>query len=235
MNPRRLIIRCWEFLVRMPRMLPLLVFAATLFLTISSTIAFERSEHKTQQLRLQVKADDVAASLEQNMATNVAVLRSGRSLYSALGTVDRETFKRFVEELQVNRATIGVRAVGWSVALNGNDVAALENDVRRQDIPDFRVWPKAAGSSSKTHIILYLEPMSEQNKKALGYNMYSDPTRRRAMQTAARSGLAVASETVVLVQDRKQPKLGFLVYVPVYKGDCVQRDPRFGFCKHGPN
>jgi two-component sensor histidine kinase len=153
------------------------------------------------------------------------LLRSGRSLYSALGTVDRETFKRFVEELQVNRATIGVRAVGWSVALNGNDVAALENEVRRQDIPDFRVWPKAAGSSSKTHIILYLEPMNEQNKKALGYNMYSDPTRRRAMQKAARWGLAVASETVVLVQDRKQPKLGFLVYVPVYKGDVSKSTP----------
>jgi two-component sensor histidine kinase/CHASE1-domain containing sensor protein len=225
MNPRRIVTKYWEYLVQMPRLLPILVFAFTLLLTVFSTFAFERSERATQQLRLQVKTDEVAASLEQNMATNVAILRSGRALFAALDTVDRNTFKRFVSELQAKNATISVRGIGWSAVVDAADVAAFENKTRSEGLKDFKVWPQTPVSSAKVHSIIYLEPMEGGNIVALGYNMFSDPTRRAAMQEAARSGLPAATTSVVLLVDSARHLPGFLVFVPVYRGNVSTLSP----------
>ncbi len=219
MNPRRIVTKYWEYLVQMPRLLPILVFAFTLLLTVFSTFAFERSERATQQLRLQVKADEVAASLEQNMATNVAILRSGRALFAALDTVDRNTFKRFVTELQAKNATMSVRGIGWSAVVNAADISAFENKARSEGLKGFKIWPQTPDPSARVHSIMYLEPMEGGNKVALGYNMYSDPTRRTAMEEAARSGVAAATTSVVLLIDSARRLPGFLVFVPVYRGD----------------
>ncbi len=220
MNLRNAIINNWAYLVRMPRLLPILVFASTLFLTILSTVAFERAERKTQQLRLQVKTDEVAATFEQNMATNIAVLRSGRALFAAVETIDRAIFAQFVNELQITNATRGVKGVGWSQVVDAKNIAGFENRMRAQGQKDFKLWPSsAAPPASGVHSIAYIEPMNALNKGAVGYNMYSNPVRRAAMQNAARSGQPTATKSVVLLQDRARGLPGILLYVPVYRGD----------------
>jgi signal transduction histidine kinase len=81
--------------------------------------------------------------------------------------------------------------------------------------PATRLWPEIA--RSEHHAIVYLEPRDLRNRAALGFDMYSEPTRRDAMARARDSGRPAASGLVTLVQEidaRKQP--GFLIYVPVY-------------------
>jgi two-component sensor histidine kinase len=226
MNLRNAIISYWAYLVRMPRLLPILVFAATLFLTILSTVAFERSERKSQQLRLQVKADEVAATFEQNMATNIAVLRSGRALFAAVDTIDRANFAQFVNELQMTNATRGVKGVGWSQVVSAADVPTFENRMRMQGQVGFKTWPVATAEPRQTvHAIAYIEPRNIVNNRALGYNMYSEPVRRSAMRHAAQTGLPTATESVILLQDRAHSLPGLLLYVPVYRGDVSQLNP----------
>ncbi len=220
MNTRNAIISYWAYLVRMPRLLPILVFTATFFLTILSTVAFERAERKTQQLRLQVKADELAATFEQNMATNIAVLRSGRALFAAVETMDRTIFAQFVNELQITNATKGVKGVGWSIAVPVTDLSAFKKRMNMQGQTNFQIWPATAKASQlPVHYIAYIEPMNAVNKRAIGYNMYSEAIRRAAMQKAARTGLPTATKSVVLIQDRARSLPGLLLYVPVYRGD----------------
>jgi diguanylate cyclase (GGDEF)-like protein/PAS domain S-box-containing protein len=73
--------------------------------------------------------------------------------------------------------------------------------------------PRPIGSS-----IIDLEPFDLRNQRAFGFDMYSEPTRRQAMDRAAQSGLPAMTGHVRLIQERStgvQP--GVLIYVPVYR------------------
>lgn len=56
------------------------------------------------------------------------------------------------------------------------------------------------------------------NQRAFGFDMFSEPVRRAAMERSRDTGRAALSGKVILVQegeDGKQP--GFLMYMPVYE------------------
>jgi CHASE1-domain containing sensor protein len=64
-----------------------------------------------------------------------------------------------------------------------------------------------------------LEPRDKRNQAAIGFNMFSEPTRRAAMEKARDKGDAVISSKVLLKQEITQNKQwGFLIYVPIYRG-----------------
>ena len=142
MDARLILIRAWEYNVKRIRLLPLIVGVISLMLTALSVIAVERSDKVARQLRIQVETDQVAAMLQQNIATQIAILRSGRALFAALKTVDLPTFQRFVGELDVKGGNLGVRGIGWSVRVNREDVARLEQGMRAKGVDGFRVWPR---------------------------------------------------------------------------------------------
>lgn len=66
--------------------------------------------------------------------------------------------------------------------------------------------------------IIYLEPFDERNQRAFGYDMFSEPVRREAMEIARDTDRTTLSGKVKLVQEtEKDVQSGFLLYVPVYK------------------
>src|SRR5690606_19221979 len=94
---------------------------------------------------------------------------------------------------------------------------ALAREMQRQGHAGFRVWPEYP--RDELFSIVYLEPLDARNRIAIGYDMYTNETRRAAMERARDSGVAAASGIVELLQDideSKQP--GFVVYVPGYRG-----------------
>ncbi|HTU63360.1 MAG TPA: CHASE domain-containing protein, partial [Polyangiales bacterium] len=65
-------------------------------------------------------------------------------------------------------------------------------------------------------VVQYIEPLL-RNAQVLGFDVYSEPERRAALDRARDTGQAVATKRLRLVQDMgEQP--GLLVFVPVYDG-----------------
>jgi hypothetical protein len=89
---------------------------------------------------------------------------------------------------------------------------------RRDRGDDFKVWPNDSPRDEYTSIV-YLQPADGLNSDAFGYDMFTDPVRRKAMETARDTGRPSASGRVKLVQERNvpNPQWGFLIYVPVYQ------------------
>lgn len=88
----------------------------------------------------------------------------------------------------------------------------------------FSVWIvskisiKPLGKRSQYGAIVYLEPMDKYNIQAIGYDMFSEPIRRIAMERARDTGLPSISERVKLVQEiGSEVQPGILMYVPIYK------------------
>jgi two-component sensor histidine kinase len=88
------------------------------------------------------------------------------------------------------------------------------------EVPEVRVRPSRP--RPEAHAIVFLEPMDRRNEAAIGFDMFTDPTRREAMRRARDLGVSAMSGKVQLVQEIDAEKqAGFLIYHPVYRGGGV--------------
>jgi signal transduction histidine kinase len=173
-----------------------LVLAGSLGLTVAATVFVAVSARGRDDARfanaVQSATDRIAGRLDIYTAT----LRGGAALFAAT-PADREAFHHYVERLEIQRWYPGVQGIGWSP----------------------RIAAGLPGEPDERYAIEYLEPLDARNRAALGYDMYSEPTRREAMQRARDLGGPALSGRVTLVQEIAGPaQPGFLIYVPVYAG-----------------
>ena len=133
--------------------------------------------------------------------------------------VGRAAFHDYIGKLRLETDFPGIQGVGFSVRVPPNQKNDFLATISRQDAK-FRMWPTLKSEAGPDwHSIVYLEPRDERNEAAIGFNMYSEPTRRAAMQKARDTGDAATSGKVFLKQEITPNKqAGFIIYVPVYRG-----------------
>jgi signal transduction histidine kinase/CHASE1-domain containing sensor protein/ActR/RegA family two-component response regulator len=190
--------------------------ACALLVTGLAAYAAWTAAESREQLRLQRAAQEVRTSIESRLAAYVAMLRAGSGLFAARPDVSRDEFRAYVERLDLERQYPGIRGIGFSMRVAAGEQRRLAAAMRRSGHDDFRIWP--LHPRDEYHAIVYLEPSDRRNRAAIGYDMFSEPVRRAAMERARDTGLPAASGVVTLVQEidgGKQP--GFLIYVPVYR------------------
>ncbi|MFT6899199.1 MAG: diguanylate cyclase (GGDEF)-like protein, partial [Paraglaciecola sp.] len=117
---------------------------------------------------------------------------------------------------QVDKYWPGMQGIGYAVMLKPEEKEAFVNSVRLEGFNEFTVFP--AGLRDNYSSIVYIEPFTVRNKRAFGYDMYSQKTRHIAMDIARDNGGVALSAKVKLVQeDGNDLQNGFLMYLPVYR------------------
>lgn len=175
-----------------------------------STTSRNRTEARLGTLALETR-DAIAARIE----VYAALLQSGAGLFAASEAVTLSEFRAFAGELELREHYPGMQGLGYAARFPASRRAALTADIRAQGMSGFDVKP---GDSRPDYTsIVYLEPLDERNRAAIGYDMFTETIRREAMVRARDTGQSAASGPVVLLQEIDRVKLpGFLIYHPVY-------------------
>ncbi|WP_343222187.1 CHASE domain-containing protein [Novosphingobium profundi] len=184
--------------------------------TAVSVMAIERADRETRRLALENSMTELSSALQRRSTETIALLRAGSALFASQDEVTSEQFGEFVGDMQHEGDLYGSLGIGWAPLLKSGDISKLE--VAQADLGrvDFLVRPRPEPDREYSTPIVYLRPMSALNQRAIGFDMFSDPVRRKAMQTAMKLGKPVASGRVHLVQDNDRPDAaGFLIYMPV--------------------
>lgn len=157
----------------------------------------------------------IADALTDRFNSFTDALRGGVALFAASERVSREEWQAYVARLGVLERHTGLQGMGYSLRIPAEALAAHEAEVRTEGFPDYVVRP--VEPREEYHSIVYLEPFSGRNLRAFGYDMFSEPTRREAMERSRDRGEPALSGKVVLVQETdERPQAGCLLYVPVY-------------------
>lgn len=195
---------------------PIVVSLTLLLLTLVSGYLTERTLQTRAHDRFERLTQQIADAVSVRMDSYLDALVHTRALFSASERVTREAFRAFVDGMAITQRHPGIQGIGYSQRIAAEDLDRHELQVQSQGFPEYAVWPLHDGDEQ--HAILYLEPFNWRNQRALGYNMYSEPTRREAMARARDTGQPAMSGAVTLVQEtREDQQPGFLVYVPVYQ------------------
>ncbi len=166
--------------------------------------------------RFQAQAEAIHSGITKRMTEYELVLRGAVGLFAASDAVNRSEWRTYIERLDIARYYPGIQGIGYSQLVRPDERAAHENTLRREGYSDYVIWP--AGERELYTAIIYLEPFDWRNRRALGYDMYSESVRREAMQRARDSGQAAVSGAITLVQEMEQDRqTGFLMYLPLYR------------------
>ena len=199
------------------RFLPVLV---VLCLSLATTFAAWRganADHTraiTAQFRIEAEA--LQRDIEQRMQSYGQALRSGVGLFHATESVSRDQWRRFVSEKQFEQTSPGIQGLSYNAIVRGPaERATFEEQGRAIIGSGFAIRP--AGDRPFYVPVKYLEPLTDQNKKALGFDIYSEPNRRAAIENAFRTAEISMTAPITLVQNESNDvQAGVLVVLPSY-------------------
>ncbi|HRE18308.1 MAG TPA: CHASE domain-containing protein, partial [Rhodocyclaceae bacterium] len=196
--------------------LPYGALLGTLAITIAAWHLLAGITEDTARLRFDNEASRAQRLLERRLNDYARVLRSATGLFAANEQVSRNQWRDYIARLQVQSELPGIQGIGFVAQVTRSQRDALIARVRRDGYPDFTIRP--GGEREIYTSIIYIEPFDRRNQRAFGYDMFSEPTRRLAMEHARDSGNPSISARVTLLQeDGQDEQAGFLMYNPVYQ------------------
>ncbi len=197
--------------------MPVALFLLVAAVTTLSVFAIERVERQNKDAVLRDKARTIGSAIERRANAASAYLRAGAALFSTQETIPQRQFREFVQELRLDSDYRGAEGIGWARAVDPRRVAAFELSMASQTPGQFRVSPMPGPTTRLVVPVTYLHPDTQRNRRALGYDMYSEPHRRAAMDAAVMNERPTASGKVVLAQEEADSHApGFVIYMPVF-------------------
>lgn len=167
--------------------------------------------------RFAATCDAITIQIKERLTAYALMLHGGKGFFAASDSVERDEWRTYFEAVQAERTVPGFEGIGFSLLIAPEDLASHEASVRAEGLLDYRVTPP--GPRDIYSAIVYLEPLHARNLLAFGYDMFSEPVRREAMEKARDTGEAALSGKVTLVQEggAERTQAGALMYVPVYR------------------
>ncbi|PAX51656.1 CHASE domain-containing protein [Brunnivagina elsteri] len=201
---------------------PYAILLGTLLLTGLFSYYAAIASRTKDSLRFQNEAERTKSDIQNRLNTYVALLHGTSGLFATNQQITKQEFQSYIERLKLRETYPGIQGIGFSTRIISEDTQSLVAYMRNQGISNFTIHPSTA--RNEYHSIIYLEPLDKRNKAAIGYDMFTEPTRRAAMERARDTGLPAASGKVTLVQEIEQHKqAGFLIYLPIYSKDSAKK------------
>ncbi len=161
-------------------------------------------------------SDQMTLHIRDHLVAQEVALRAGSALFAVNGQVSRTQWRHFWEAQRTDLTVPGIQGFGFAQSIPASELSAHEALVRAEGYPAYKVFPP--GKRELYSSIVFLEPFKERNLRAFGFDMFSEPVRRAAMERARDTGHASLTGRVELVQeDGREVQAGVLMYLPVYK------------------
>ncbi|MDQ3269850.1 MAG: CHASE domain-containing protein [Pseudomonadota bacterium] len=177
--------------------------------------AYER-EMRAANLEFINSTAEIAELLKQKAVQYELVAGGGASLFASVVRPTPSQWAGYVEGMDIRNRFSAMLGLGFAGYVRQSRLEDLQIEWREAGWGLLQVRPRGA----RRHYgpILYLEPRTPENMDAIGFDMYSEPTRREAMQRALVTGKPALSGPTQLIQDKALNRTGMLLYLPVYRG-----------------
>ncbi|TGL44625.1 ATP-binding protein [Leptospira perdikensis] len=216
-----LLILIWKWYKGEEKLLRLIIFSSATMSTFIFTLSifFLTRNWEKEFINYRIKSDGhiVSTGITNQLSENIRVVKALGSFISLVGNLNRNYFDEFSKEIM--EESDSVTALSWNSYLRHSSRPASEVELKL-DYPDsigisIREDKKMLPSPvNKEYVyIKYIYPYDE-NHLAVGYNLFSDPTRKEALLLATEKQGIEMTGKISLIQNRENNS-GFLILYPV--------------------
>lgn len=196
-------------------LLPLLILSIGIAFSLQQYGSVKQQAEETLQARFTVAFNEATLHIIEKIEAYEQMLRATQGLFYASDAVSRDEFRNFARELELDVFYPGLLGLGYVPLITPETKASHIAEIRNSGFPDYKIFP--AGERNFYTSILYLEPFSERNLRAFGFDMASESNRREAMLRARDQQQTALSAGVKLVQDlASETTTGLLMYLPLF-------------------
>lgn len=200
------------------KLLPYVALVVLLSVSVWGWRHYEQMSVDREQLRFSENVEVTVQDILERLDKYKMILQGGAGVFAASEEVNREEWRAYYEYQQLPARYTGVQGIGFSKVIQPWELEQHIQKVRAEGFSDYTIHP--AGQRELYVPVIFLEPFDEINQSVLGYDTFSEPVRRAAMERARDTGIAAMSGKVRLATERGQDSQpGFVIYVPLYAKD----------------
>jgi PAS domain S-box-containing protein len=146
------------------------------------------TEKQRARVELRLLTADIESAISNRLLAYEGLLRAGAGVVDAFWPLAREDWRQFAAQTRLASIYPGLQGIGFAARVD-------------------RQFP-----------VVFLEPLDDSNRLAIGFDLMSEPRRRVAMERARDAGVPALSGKIILVQDSRRGlrTAGFLLFLPVY-------------------
>lgn len=205
--------------------LPTVFVCFVLFISVASTTKLYNQESKSNALQIAKReAQVIENSLFRYLNRSQIAVQSLASQMQASPNLSQQEFHNYAAELLAQHTFI--KALSWNIKVPQARVDDLRKDLAEIYQTDVKVKGEPLASDDPLVVVKYIAPL-EENRSALGLNVFSNPARRATLLDPNIKYQPVGTQIINLVQT-KEPAPAYLLFSPVYQQG-AQDDPIKGY------
>ena len=191
------------------------ILLITLTLTALYTYKTKQVVEEDARKDFSFECTEVMASVQTRLHAQAQMLRTAAAFFEESDSVYRNEWESFIKYQKIEKNLPEVQGVGFVSIVHASNLREHEMQIRKAGFSYYRVRP--AGKREIYTPIIYLEPFNDKYLRSPGYDMFSEPILRDAMEKSRDSNIEALSDKVQLEDENyTNSKPGLLIFVPVY-------------------
>lgn len=167
----------------MKRFLPAAAFLSVALVSLVTAGFSYLAVHEAARIKFEATADEALNRIESRLEIHLALLDATHAFFKARdGDVSRIAFKTFFDALDFRTNFNGLRGIGFLRLIKPGHEAVAEQDMVRNHGGPLPIYPDT-DQPWRTPVVLF-EPLEALG--GIGYDMFTDPDRRLAIEKAMR-------------------------------------------------
>ncbi len=198
--------------------LPWLVMLLSMLASVMLWFQINTNYQTRNQQLFFARAQELKQRFLSMSASHERLMLSCAALFQASDKVTGLEWRMFFSSMPLTEYFPGIVSVGFAPYLTGDRKQRVVEDLLGPTGDSVRIWPDEKGDVSVP--LIMISPETEWAKRALGFDLYSEPVRRATIEKARETGRLTMSGRIKLVDQRPggEIKNGFIKIVPVFRG-----------------
>ncbi|MBQ4834455.1 CHASE domain-containing protein [Pseudoalteromonas sp. MMG010] len=190
-----------------------MLVSTVLFFSVVITTQLYVEENRSNSIKIAEREVQVIEnSLYRYVNQSLIAVQNLAAKIQATPQLNQADFDEYANKLLSQHTFI--KALSWNPRINQSELPAFINQLNAAYHLNFAVKGKPLEENDPLVIVKYIVPFNE-NKKAIGFNVYSNPDRKETLSSPNLSYQPLATKIIDLIQTQ-DPEPAYLLFAPVY-------------------
>jgi len=181
---------------------------------------FVINANESSKLLIKQEVNEMENGIYRQISSNINQLKKLAIKIQNTPNLNRAKFHQYVDD--INKESSAVTAMSWNPLINQSDKAKYQNEFADIYQKSVLIRGKPLLKEDPIIYVKYISP-EKINEKALGFNVYSNSSRKQTLTSTMVNYQPKATPIIQLVQSKvKEP--AFLMFFPVFENFLVKEN-----------